>query len=1656
MEWYSSLLKKLETQFPSSFDKILTETLSSTSNIFDKHRQALRSIMNFMLSPIEYNASSQTLFEKLYHPNADNRLAAVEYLIKNFDKLSEKDREIFEGAVNILLQNDDIRIVAAITSMPKDQLLSLLRENNFIEMSVKILINCYKKGPRWNTVVLLLLKVICSEERIMKNSKFLFVLLPFLVPLKEDDLEISMKILTSKFSNYYTFLAKAKGSYKKSMTLPEFQNNIFSNIKLYNTCTNIDFVDDFKSLPEKLETHKFLLALLLATNLKHNKSVLSMEYIQHITQFLSSSEIIDQNNFNEIYWYMKASKRNISPLQGHLKCLEITIENIEYHQNLQNQFVDLLNPTENIKILMKILSIALNGSQLNLKTICSCYTNTLQVFFKKFFPDLKDKVNFLANFITINDTSSFKIDSKTQLRLILVLHSVLKRSEKSISWTVDTDSNILVPSLLIGLINPLKEIRKAVILVLEIIANCISTLDKTYKPLLQEILSYKEEISLDCNQLPQILGNIISAENNKHFIEIFFNIISNTKTPVHISSSLLTIFSFINSADILDQVSRLAVNVLKQTNNENILLDSYRSSIIINVMLRFNEDTCKQINMKSPFWDFFNSALRHDIINLNRNDGDITNPTVLALDQITRDVFANLNLNVQKMLLKTLIEIASTSANPDVVQNIYKTVRKVDLDAKLLIDYLNQMKDLRSIKTLPQRKFRRVIEIPTIDILDMIEWKYGITALEFLQDKRKLTNASTLLPVLFEILKKCLDFEEQSAVEYPKQITLSAILHVCNKMAAEGLGIPKTAFNMELIVQCIRASQNPQTHHHALLVLAHTASLIPDQVLHNIMAIFTFMGSSVLRHDDAYSFQIIAKIIDTIIPILVQNCSDEKEKNVASVLRVFVDVILDVPEHRRKPLFQKLIVTLGTEHYLWLFLVLVFEAHVLHKNPNTSKQNAKNGHESMQKPQRLDIATNITLQFSPPIVLKTCIKLLEHIKSLPIDKPENLMDTNSVTFNIEQHTGKQFRHYKYTIVTFLSGLLSSPQLVNLFAQLTKDDLLTLEPIYKSLIINILTFIQFVSKTVDKMSQTPQAQYWKVLMHHCYDTMDSINALLTTEMFLLVIRGLIVHNIPTVRRKAMELLNTKLQYQPSFFYTHPDDGEITNNEDLFALIPSLVNIIKTVDPESCGETEQELIQQTALLSLKLLIKLLASKNPDKFTSILEFIIDLIKNKKTHGNILASVMLCLAELCHRLRAHAIPGLPRYMPAVIKILKLQQNQETPGLLLLCIITAIQKIVESLPLFLSPYLERLLAELTILSAKWGGKRSDPKVETFVKKLDAILSNIGNLIPSRILIATVANTHNALLENKEFSAIGSLMNVLGENLAKLRGNELNEHLPELTNFFLNSLEFRVVCNSEATLDTITTVEDYIIRTLTALVLKLSETTFRPFYYKLFDWAVRGDVKTEKVITFYRLSKGIAENLKGLFVLFAGHFIKNASELLNATNTMKNNTNLYFPKDESNNLLIESILTTLTAVFIYDSKKFMDKDRFDTLMQPLVDQLENQTGGIKCLVERGEVLVVPCIAQFAVAIADDALWKQLNYQILLKTRHNHPQVRLLGLKCLCEVARKLGEDFLPLLPETIPFLAELLEDENEIVEKSCQKVVQDLEVILGEPLQKYF
>lgn len=54
-----------------------------------------------------------------------------------------------------------------------------------------------------------------------------------------------------------------------------------------------------------------------------------------------------------------------------------------------------------------------------------------------------------------------------------------------------------------------------------------------------------------------------------------------------------------------------------------------------------------------------------------------------------------------------------------------------------------------------------------------------------------------------------------------------------------------------------------------------------------------------------------------------------------------------------------------------------------------------------------------------------------------------------------------------------------------------------------------------------------------------------------------------------------------------------------------------------------------------------------------------------------------------------------------------------------------------------------------------------------------------------------------------------------------------------------------------------------------------------------------------------------------------------------------------------------------------------------------------------------------------------------------------------------QLVGRLSEEYLALLPETLPFLAELLEDAELAVEAAAAALVKQLEALSGESLEQY-
>ena len=203
------------------------------------------------------------------------------------------------------------------------------------------------------------------------------------------------------------------------------------------------------------------------------------------------------------------------------------------------------------------------------------------------------------------------------------------------------------------------------------------------------------------------------------------------------------------------------------------------------------------------------------------------------------------------------------------------------------------------------------------------------------------------------------------------------------------------------------------------------------------------------------------------------------------------------------------------------------------------------------------------------------------------------------------------------------------------------------------------------------------------------------------MFLSVVHSLLSHEILSIRRRSMELLSAKLQHQSGFFSLSEDE------EALLQLIPALTNIARGLQDGVKPTEEVILNQQTAFYTLKLLCRLMGPSHSAAFRPVLDAVVDIISqpinsNVSSKGavpfHVPASAFLCLAELISTMGVQSLPSLPRYGAQLVARLEGDAAVlERYDLLLLSVVTAVAKLVDTLPQFLLPYLPSIIKQVMI-----------------------------------------------------------------------------------------------------------------------------------------------------------------------------------------------------------------------------------------------------------------------------------------------------------------------------------------------------------------------
>src|SRR5436305_11660783 len=89
--------------------------------------------------------------------------------------------------------------------------------------------------------------------------------------------------------------------------------------------------------------------------------------------------------------------------------------------------------------------------------------------------------------------------------------------------------------------------------------------------------------------------------------------------------------------------------------------------------------------------------------------------------------------------------------------------------------------------------------------------------------------------------------------------------------------------------------------------------------------------------------------------------------------------------------------------------------------------------------------------------------------------------------------------------------------------------------------------------------------------------------------------------------------------------------------------------------------------------------------------------------------------------------------------------------------------------------------------------------------------------------------------------------------------------------------------------------------------------------------------------------------------------------------------------------------------------------------------------------------LIPAIVEFAVVTDSTDHHKTINTGILKYMRSDNADVRLASIKAQQALTERLGEEWLSLLPEMLPYISEAQEDDDENVEREIHRWIVGIE-----------
>jgi U3 small nucleolar RNA-associated protein 10 len=691
-------------------------------------------------------------------------------------------------------------------------------------------------------------------------------------------------------------------------------------------------------------------------------------------------------------------------------------------------------------------------------------------------------------------------------------------------------------------------------------------------------------------------------------------------------------------------------------------------------------------------------------------------------------------------------------------------------------------------------------------------------------DSSKPESHPALFGKLFDALSILQHFKSQvqSELAYVQNLLLSSLLAMVKKSrTSPSVRLDTSAIRADLIVDCIRHTQSHQVQNTALLLVANLAKIAPDLTLHSVMPIFTFLGGNILKQTDEYSTYVIDQTVDEVIPALVQSLRDQKRNVVtgtSELLQSFTAAFDHIPSHRRLRLFKALVSKLGPDEFLFAVLAILAEKY---------QSNA----------QVKSFAVNLASEFEHKVQLNSLKQILGLIEDSLQEKPAQAQ----TLLGVGRDGGRDRSSIAVDQFKMIAHLLRGKSLT---AKVNKD--LNADTTETTLVRSALS--ELAEQTLD-LSETLKGN--KQALAACNDVLGSLLSVLSITELIKTTTHLLMRDDDDFRRKILKLLEARLRVSSS--------NATSIYKAALEFLLTLTDIVETSAIPS--------LKQAAVACIDQICEKYGKKDTGKVVKAAKVIAGVHCLGQSDERTQVISALCLASVIEVLGEAIVPVLPETIPRALKLLEIsiQEDAEKPKLHN-AVYSLFSALLAHLPWMISGFHLNELLRLSFESA----------ITEMGDDCDAARKDVLQLVAKKVefkqcLMAIEVTWSDAVTEGPV--AVIEVLSALTTAIEKAPKSAIVTNSSKLRDVFFKVFGLRCTQFSEPADDSYDEDEVAQIETLVndvaiKMIYKMNDTTFRPLFVSLVEWATTGLPKKDKtgrtlrLTTFYNFLSTFFETLK--------------------------------------------------------------------------------------------------------------------------------------------------------------------------------------------------